>query len=419
MSAKAGWAIWVSETSQINMGGRVNLENADEDTCVLEAIKHACKRTPQNENLKIYTTAKRLVQILTDHLPNMEDKGWIGIKNRKHFKMTTNELRKRKTTTKFEIISNEKLELSQCNKMIENQLRNVPQRNPQTITLNKKADLVRGAKLTKMTQALLYKEIMEIRQRSKEKSDQRATIINLDMTRYGAENLIGKQPLDTKIWASIRSKALPIRTRNFMYKTMHSAYKCGKWWARIPNMEHRQMCHVCDIDEDLPHILTECKASGQEEIWKIAEELWNLKKLPWPKPTFGTIMSCGMASFHPEEKKNQLTGANRLYAIIVGESIQLIWQLRCKWRITHDADPEKVITKKEARERWLHAINKRLKFDCLMTDKRKYGKKALRPTLVDKTWWQVLKNKEDLPEDWIREYGVLVGIGSDHDGHEG
>jgi hypothetical protein len=44
-----------------------------------------------------------------------------------------------------------------------------------------------------------------------------------------------------------------------------------------------------------------------------------------------------------------------------------------------------------------------------MTNTR-YGKKALNKFLVLHTWSGVLKDEASLPEDWIRQPGVLVGI---------
>jgi hypothetical protein len=47
--------------------------------------------------------------------------------------------------------------------------------------------------------------------------------------------------------------------------------------------------------------------------------------------------------------------------------------------------------------------------DQEMTSKR-YGKKALDKSLVLHTWSGVLKNEASLPENWIKQPRVLVGI---------
>ncbi len=48
--------------------------------------------------------------------------------------------------------------------------------------------------------------------------------------------------------------------------------------------------------------------------------------------------------------------------------------------------------------------------DCLLTDKRKYNKKAILKSVVLGTWQNTLENEESLPEDWTKEIGVLVGM---------
>lgn len=68
---------------------------------------------------------------------------------------------------------------------------------------------------------------------------------------------------------------------------------------------------------------------------------------------------------------------------------------------------------------WMKAINERLKLDCHMT-RRRHGKKAVPKRLVQQTWEKTFQNKNDLPKDWTKVYGVLVGItGTTEDENEG
>jgi hypothetical protein len=104
-----------------------------------------------------------------------------------------------------------------------------------------------------------------------------------------------------------------------------------------------------------------------------------------------------------------MIGANRLYRILVSESTFLIWKLRCT-RIIELGENEMLWpSKQEIHNRWIHVINRRLALDQAMTNTR-YGKKALDKSLVLRTWSGVLKDEASLPEDWIRQPGVLVGI---------
>jgi hypothetical protein len=41
---------------------------------------------------------------------------------------------------------------------------------------------------------------------------------------------------------------------------------------------------------------------------------------------------------------------------------------------------------------------------------KKYGPKALSRNLVHETWKRMLKDKNNLPKDWLEASGVLVGI---------
>ncbi|KAJ7436999.1 hypothetical protein FB451DRAFT_1061318, partial [Mycena latifolia] len=63
--------------------------------------------------------------------------------------------------------------------------------------------------------------------------------------------------------------------------------------------------------------------------------------------------------------------------------------------------------------KWLHAINMRLHFDCVLTNFAKYGKQnSIKPSLVLQTWSSTLMNEEELPDNWIiNQPRILVGIG--------
>jgi ribonuclease HI len=60
--------------------------------------------------------------------------------------------------------------------------------------------------------------------------------------------------------------------------------------------------------------------------------------------------------------------------------------------------------------RWLKTVNNRLAIDCAMTNTKKYGRKALKSSLVKKTWKRTLRNERVLAKDWLSTVGVLVGV---------
>jgi hypothetical protein len=93
----------------------------------------------------------------------------------------------------------------------------------------------------------------------------------------------------------------------------------------------------------------------------------------------------------------------------VSESAFLIWKLRCTRIIELGENEVLWPSKQEIHNWWIHAISRHLALDQAMTNTR-YGKKALNKFLVLHTWSGVLKDEASLPEDWIRQPGVLVGI---------
>ena len=104
-----------------------------------------------------------------------------------------------------------------------------------------------------------------------------------------------------------------------------------------------------------------------------------------------------------------LTGDQRLYRILMSESAYLIWKIRNKRVISDEGQPA---TKNEIKNKWMYAINDRLRMDCRMTNTHRYGKKALKVKLVEKTWSGVLRDEEALPATWSTgSTEVLVGIG--------
>ncbi|KAJ7495802.1 hypothetical protein B0H11DRAFT_1716579, partial [Mycena galericulata] len=98
----------------------------------------------------------------------------------------------------------------------------------------------------------------------------------------------------------------------------------------------------------------------------------------------------------------------RLHKIIITESAHLIWRTRNE-RVLQQTGSAPLA---KIRNRWLKVINNRLAIDCAMTNEFKYGKKALKLSLVKGTWKKTLEGERTLPNDWPRTVvGVLVGVG--------
>ncbi|KAK0441755.1 uncharacterized protein EV420DRAFT_1278577 [Desarmillaria tabescens] len=235
-------------------------------------------------------------------------------------------------------------------------------------------------------------------------------MINLEIARYAANDLSSHLPTDKRIWLSIKNKDITRTIQNFLWKNIHNAYKCGKYWDNIPNYTYRATCIKCTADESLEHILIDCRQiPTQDIIWKLCEQLWEKTGNKWPQISYGKILACGLAQFR--NKNNQpLHGKNRLYHILISESAALIWRLHCEQRISKQDDETKWHSKVEIHNCWVSCINQRLSLDCQIVKIQKNEKHNLNSKIVLHTWSGCLENKEKLPDNWIRQPRVLVGI---------
>ncbi|KIO07040.1 hypothetical protein M404DRAFT_137520 [Pisolithus tinctorius Marx 270] len=236
----------------------------------------------------------------------------------------------------------------------------------------------------------------------------RQTKVNLALTQHAVRCLWGNTPPEPQIWKSVRNKELPRNIRNFLWKSIHGCYKIGEYWLKIPLHEMRGTCLLCGETESMQHILTECTRSPfRAIIWHLAERLWSMRGSQWPLISFGTILGAGLADFRRDGRRQ--IGETRLFTILILESAHLIWKLRCDW-VINKGTTESIPTHDEIHNKWVNAINLRLKFDRLQTDIKRYGNKAIKQDTVLKTWRGTLLNETNLPDNWIWKSGVLVGI---------
>ncbi|KAJ7462840.1 hypothetical protein FB451DRAFT_1043521 [Mycena latifolia] len=239
----------------------------------------------------------------------------------------------------------------------------------------------------------------------KDKPTRKSASFNLDRIRCCIEDTFGYQPTDSAIWASIRSNNIDRLTRNFLWKSTHNVYHVGSFWEHIPNLESFGQCPICQVLESLEHILLECDAPGQQQVWRLAERLWKFRYPTWPKLNWGLLLGCGLAKFKSPRGKS-VPAQNRFFTILVSTSMKLIWNLRNE-RVfeTHTAASET-----EIHNRWVSLMNAALKRDKLLTNRARLGSLATKRQLVLHTWSGTLLDEDSLPDDWTRSEGVLVGI---------
>ncbi|KAJ7828294.1 hypothetical protein B0H13DRAFT_1656408 [Mycena leptocephala] len=258
-----------------------------------------------------------------------------------------------------------------------------------------------GILLKEGSQHLFTRVIKSMR----DKPTRKSTTSNLDRIRCCVAEEFGYQPTDSTIWASIRSNNIHRLTRNFLWKSLHDTYHVGFFWDHVPNMEILGQCSTCRMPESLEHIMLECNAPGQQQVWQLTERLWRLRFPTWPKLNWGLLLGCGLARFTSPNSK-RIPSKNRFFTIIVSTSMYLIWNLRNK-RVfeTHTLASEA-----EIHNRWVELINSALKRDQLLTNRAQFGSLATKKQLVLDTWSGALLDEDSLPDDWIKLKGVLVGI---------
>ncbi|KAJ7181913.1 hypothetical protein C8R46DRAFT_885333, partial [Mycena filopes] len=185
----------------------------------------------------------------------------------------------------------------------------------------------------------------------------------------------------------------------------HNIFHIGSFWDHVPDLERLGNCVVCGVPETLEHVMLECDAPGQKQIWRLAMTLWRLRYTSWPQLNWGLLLGCALAKFK-SLKGTPILAKNRMFKILVSTSIQLIWNLRNQ-RMFETFLPA---TESEIHNRWLSAMNSSLKRDQLLTNRARFGSLAIKKQLVLNTWSGMLLDEDSLPDDWINSKGVLVGI---------
>lgn len=112
-----------------------------------------------------------------------------------------------------------------------------------------------------------------------------------------------------------------------------------------------------------------------------------------------------------DQHGNPRLGAIRFLQILLTEAVFTIWKLRNRRVIDRTSDDqERAITRQEAVGALEKILNRRLSDDKQLTNKFKYGNRALSRVIVASTWCGVLLNEANLPSDWTMQSGVLVGL---------
>ncbi|TFY59887.1 hypothetical protein EVJ58_g5494 [Rhodofomes roseus] len=411
--AQAGAGGYAGEGSDENFSLRLpdNLTQSNQ-TGELVAVTQAGRGTAVDNPLMIESDSEYSIDEANKRRKLHEDRGYIGVINAPIIRAMVGALRQRPRPTIFRWVKGHSgHQLNEGADKLAGE--GAKKQEPDVIDLEIDGRLwVSGAKLNIMTQKLAYQGIREYKMSTYEQ--RRRTGDNMIRAIDNIEVFFGEHPTEAHIWTGIRHKDIRREIRYFLWMTMHDAYMVGTNWQRpgySDELQTRQECAVCGLTESMEHILSECEAPGQKEIWQLAETVWRGKNKKWPRPSLGAVLSSPIAPYKNTKGKPK-SGDTRLYRIIMTESAYLIWKIRCERVIGGAENPNQPLpTLQEIQGRWLHAINDRLATDCQLTNSDKYGNKAIRQSLVERTWGGVLKNEDTLPPNWAKgKSEVLVGI---------
>ena len=406
MTARAGSGVWFGDDDDRNVGFRVPGADQSNQVGELAAILHAIRSVPRDQALTIKTDSMYAINGLTRNLEKWEDRGWLGSKHAELFKSITAWMRFRSNTTKISWVKGHSgvRGNEEADKLAASGAGSDPQ--PDDLDTNPPENMVpSGAKLSALSQKDFYREIL----RRNCPPPRRGSDLNVGRIQACVEELFDITPTPEAVWRSTRHKDLTKKTQDFLWKCIHDAFKIGRFWSRIENHERRGMCTLCEVEESMEHILTECEAPGRSQVWSLANELWR-RRAPTDLPSeYGAMLGCCLAGFKKTNGRPD-KGLNRLFHIVMSESMYMIWKLRCERTIAWQGDPTRTHAPHEVHNKWLQAINARLRIDSIQTNSKIFRKKALQTKIVLQTWKMCLQNDLHESRDWCGKTGVLVGI---------
>ncbi|EJD38460.1 hypothetical protein AURDEDRAFT_25537, partial [Auricularia subglabra TFB-10046 SS5] len=134
----------------------------------------------------------------------------------------------------------------------------------------------------------------------------------------------------------------------------------------------------------IEHILLHCTSSGQSTIWPLVRIFLHHRKVDFT-PSLGAILGCASRACEGSWGPRSVS-VERSYRIVVSESAFMIWKIRCEKRIGHAEDPEWQLPAEAIKKKWNKMLSVRYFRDLKLTNKKRYGRRALDEHLVRWTW---------------------------------
>ncbi|KAF9014756.1 ribonuclease H-like protein [Hymenopellis radicata] len=405
--ASAGSGIWHSPSDIRNIALRVPEALAQTSPVAeLYAVQYNLALSPSRSLLCNFTDSRLAINALTVYFPQWEDRAWLGVKNRELMQSLVATLRKRRGLTAFHWVKGHSNNLGNDGAdALANQGALLPVVPSSTLKLLPGGLLLPGAKLSCLSIRVACQLLAEHSPLTITKTCMR----NLRTVQSAIEDRSGTKPSWSLIWKAIEHKDLSRNVRQWMWYALHGAFKLGRRWLHIPGCADRAFCQHCGREDTMSHILFECSIPGQAEIWHLARYVVEGKKVDWWEPTLGLILGAPLIRIKSSSCK-PLPGSSRLLRIVLSESAHLIWSLRCERVVVHQNSPGKWWSPAHIENLWRQRINERIKIDCLMTSRSRFGRSTLSVRMVTNTWSGTLRDEGALPAQWVWQPEFLVGI---------
>ncbi|KAL6297791.1 hypothetical protein BKA93DRAFT_700196, partial [Sparassis latifolia] len=213
----------------------------------------------------IVSDSKYAIEGLTIHLSYWEDKGWINIANARLFWATAAHLHAQVVPTMFQWVKGH--EVTQGN-LEADRLAGLGARKtcPDQLDLSIPDEFnLMGAHFMSLTQHLAYAGVRAYTPHLSWPT----TVSLLDLAHTAVQDICGWSSTDATLWLSVRSHDISCNLQDFLWKGLHRAFRCGHFWSHLPGYEEQVTCEACSVEESLSHILTECTAPGQLQIWDL------------------------------------------------------------------------------------------------------------------------------------------------------